>query len=69
MVINDNAEADKLGKQTVEDERVEIELAHGMGEIKSVIKDKVLHRWQQYWDNETKGTFTCNTKRGWKRKK
>ncbi len=50
-----NEEADKLAKQAVDDEMVEIEMPHSIKEIKSVIKEKVIKKWQQYWDNENKG--------------
>ncbi len=53
--IKGNEEADKLAKQAVDDEMVEIELPHSIKEIKSVIKEKVIKKWQQYWDNENKG--------------
>ncbi len=66
--IKGNEEADKLAKQAVDDEMVEIELPHSIKEIKSVIKEKVIKKWQQYWDNENKRrTFICNTKESGKR--
>ncbi len=39
--IKGNEEADKIVKQAVDDEMVEIELPHSIREIKSVIKEKV----------------------------
>ncbi len=53
--IKGNEEADKIAKQAVDDEMVEIELPHSIREIKSVIKEKVIKKWQQYWDNESTG--------------
>ncbi len=53
--IKGNEEADKIVKQAVDDEIVEIELPHSIREIKSVIKEKVIKKWQQYWDNESTG--------------
>lgn len=53
--IKGNEEADKLAKQVVDEDRVEIELSHSLKEIKSVIKEEMIKKWQQYWDNESKG--------------
>ncbi len=33
---------------------IETELQH-IREIQSVIKEKVIKKWQQHWDNDTKG--------------
>ncbi len=55
MGIKGNEEADKLAKQAVDDGMIETELPHSIREIKSVIKEKVIKKWQQHWDNDTKG--------------
>ncbi len=54
MGIKGNEEADELAKQAVDDGMIETELPH-IWEIKSVIKEKVIKKCQQHWDNDTKG--------------
>lgn len=50
-----NEAADKLAKQAMAKETIDMEIKYSKLEIKSIIKREINNNWQMYWDNEEKG--------------
>ncbi|KAI2663026.1 Gag-Pol polyprotein [Labeo rohita] len=50
-----NEEADRLAKRAMAKESIYMQILYSKTELKSIIKKKIIGKWQSYWDNEQKG--------------
>lgn len=58
--IKGNEEVDKLAKQALQKETIELQVPLSKSEIKVLIWSKLVKEWQDKWNNETKGRFLYN---------
>ncbi len=58
--VEGNEKADRLAKEAVTSEMVELDIKLSRSEIKSIIKDKINRMWQERWDKEVKGRHLYN---------
>lgn len=53
--IEGNEKVDKLAKEALKADQVEIKVPLSKSEVKVIIKDNINRRWQDKWDQEKKG--------------
>lgn len=58
--IEGNETADKLSKEALKKNLVDVKVPLGRNEIKSVINGKVIRIWQQKCENSSTGRWYCN---------
>ncbi len=60
--IPGNENEDKLAKEAVRRENVEINIKLSKSEGKSIVWREIIKQWQQYWNSATKGRhLQCET--------
>jgi len=50
--VGGNELADKCEKKAAEKPYIEIDIKYSKAEVKSIIKAKIIEKWQFLWDNE-----------------